>query len=92
MDWRQKPPENLNGSRVLGLKVKKTANENWEWTRDNQIRWEEQKVPTKREVFSVCGQLIGHLPVAGWLRPACSFIKRSAGDGPWDEPVNTRKY
>jgi transposase InsO family protein/ribonuclease HI len=85
-----KPPENLNGSRVLGLKVKKTANENWEWTRDNQIRWEEQKVPTKREVFSVCGQLIGHLPVAGWLRPACSFIKRSAGDGPWDEPVNTR--
>ena len=31
--------------------------------------------------------MIGHYPVAGWLRPACSFLKRICGSGPWDEPI-----
>ena len=31
----------------------------------------------KRDVFSWCGRLTGHVPVCGWLRPACSFIKRT---------------
>ena len=28
-------------------------------------------------MFSLCGKLVGHCPVAGWLRVACSFVKRS---------------
>ena len=32
---------------------------------------------TMQQVFSLCGKLIGHYPVAGWLRVACSFVKRS---------------
>ena len=31
---------------------------------------------TKWQVFSLCGKLVGHYPVAEWLRVACSFVKR----------------
>ena len=31
-------------------------------------------------VFSLCGKLVGHLPVGGWLRVAVAFIKRRASD------------
>jgi len=43
---------------------------------------------SKREIFSWCGQLTGHLPVANWLRPAYSFLKRNVSDGNWDEKVS----
>ena len=39
---------------------------------------------TKRQVFSLCGKLVGHYPVAGWLRVACSFVKRSCDSNAWD--------
>ena len=42
---------------------------------------------TKREVFSVCGKLTGHCPVAGWLHVACSFVKSAVAQGDWDEAV-----
>jgi ribonuclease HI len=45
---------------------------------------------TKREVFSLCGRLVGHYPVVASLRPACSFIKRSTGDQKWDEAAPDR--
>ena len=41
-------------------------------------------------LFSVCGKLIGHYPVAGWLRVACSFIKRNAKGSCWDDHVGER--
>ena len=39
---------------------------------------------TKRQVFSLCGKLVGHYPVAGWLRVACSFVKRNRSSNAWD--------
>ena len=83
---KSKPPEILDGARVLGLKVKQT--------RDG-YRWERSKVIpgvnppfTKREVFSLCGSLTAHYPIANWLRVACSFLKRESSSGHWDENVS----
>ena len=42
---------------------------------------------TKRGLFSWCGKLVGHYPVAGWLRLQCSFLKRMGCSGSWDAPV-----
>ena len=42
---------------------------------------------TKSGLFSLCGRLVGHYPVAGWLRPYCSFLKRLGCRGAWDSPV-----
>ena len=36
------------------------------------------EVVTRRTIFSLCGKLIGHLPVCGWLRAATGMIKRRA--------------
>ena len=33
---------------------------------------------TRRAVFSLCGKLVGHLPVCGWTRAATGTIKRRA--------------
>jgi hypothetical protein len=61
-----KPPDDLVGGRVLGLKVEEREGELW-WIRDNQIEKNIPQTLTKRELFSICGQLIGHFPVASWL-------------------------
>ena len=42
---------------------------------------------TKRGLFLWCGKLVGHYPVAGWLRLQCSFLKRMGCGGSWDAPV-----
>ena len=88
-------PERLqDGARVLGLQV---------WGEDNSLYWRRgNKIPdmprviTRRNVFSLCGKLIGHLPVGGWLRVAVAFIKRRASDATAgcddkidDAPLNT---
>ena len=39
---------------------------------------------TKRQIFSLCGKLVGHYPVAGWLRVASSFVKRGCQGNAWD--------
>ena len=44
---------------------------------------------TRRQLFSWCGQVIGHYPVAGWLRPACGILKRLTNESQWDEVVKT---
>jgi hypothetical protein len=83
-----KPPKPLIGGRVLGL---------WIFEKDGTVMWKrgnivEQLKPsmTKREVFSLCGQLVGHFPVARWLRPACSIIKRSfCEQTSWDKPASS---
>jgi len=31
---------------------------------------------------------VGHFPVGGWLRPACSFLKRAANGGGWKERLD----
>ena len=38
----------------------------------------------------MCGKLTGHYPIAGWLRIASSYIKRSAKEEKWDDMVGER--
>ena len=42
---------------------------------------------TRRQMFSLCGEITGHYPIAGWLRVALSFIKRNCEGTGWDELV-----
>lgn len=81
-----KPPVPLNGGRVLGLRVYEN-NGVLMWRRDNVIP-NIQNTLTRRQLFSICGQLVGHYPVAGWLRVACSYVKRLAGSVGWDSMVD----
>ncbi|XP_043214663.1 uncharacterized protein LOC122378020 [Amphibalanus amphitrite] len=84
-----KPAERVsgNGARVLGLRVREEG-ERLRWERDNEMGQIPQR-PTRRSVFSLCGRLVSHLPVCGWLRVAASFVKRRANavTAAWDDPV-----
>ena len=44
---------------------------------------------TRSLVFSICGQLVGHLPVCGWLRMICCLFKRRVINliKGWDDEV-----
>jgi hypothetical protein len=84
-----KEPERMCDARVLGLRVKLTESDELVWGRDNEYG-DIADVVTKRELFSVCGRLTGHYPLGGWLRVACSFMKRQASDCDWDEEVPSR--
>ena len=39
----------------------------------------------------MCGKLVGHYPVAGWLRVASSFVKRHAEGQRWTDYVEDRE-
>lgn len=45
---------------------------------------------TKQELFSLCGKLVAHYPIAGWLRLACSFVKRHSKVEKWDDYIGDR--
>ena len=81
-------PERICDARVLGLRVRLNKSDQFLWGRDNDIG-NIDDVVTKRELFSVCGRLTGHYPLGGWLRVACSFMKRQASDCEcdWDEEI-----
>lgn len=81
-----KSPEKLSGSRVLGLSIFESDGKLF-WKRDNVLQ-EPTEEMTKRDVFSFCGKLIGHFPVASWLRPACSYVKRLSNDVNWDSKIS----
>ncbi|KFD49597.1 hypothetical protein M513_09540 [Trichuris suis] len=84
-----KPPERLvDGARVLGLKVSKERGQLM-WARGNPVGDVPQEL-TRRAVFAYCGELVGHLPVCGWLRVAAAFAKRSANAATrsWDDPTD----
>ena len=84
-----KEPERLqDDARVLGLQI---------WGEDNSLYWRRgNKIPDmprvvmRRNVFSLCGKLVGHLPVVGWLHVAVAFIKRRASDitAGWDDKID----
>ncbi|XP_067949793.1 uncharacterized protein [Watersipora subatra] len=84
-----KEPEGLDGGRLLGISLKGNARGHLQMSRGtalSEIHLEPAGL-TKRELFSFCGRLVGHYPVAGWLRPYCSFLKRLGCNGAWDAPV-----
>ena len=85
---KSKPPECMRaGARALGLQV---------WGEEGVLRWRRSgplpDVPmqvTRRDVFSICGRLVSHYPVCGWLRVRAGYIKRRASQGTdhWDDVV-----
>ena len=56
------------------------------WRRDNPVEPPPDQL-TRRSVFAWCGQLVAHLPVCGWLRPAVAWLKRrvNALTRGWDD-------
>ncbi|XP_067930804.1 uncharacterized protein [Watersipora subatra] len=79
-----KNPENLANTQVLGLRVVSGLTAKLEWKRDGLLP-DPKKASTKRDLFSVCGKLTRHYPVAGWLRVACSYIKRQTNAIQWND-------
>ena len=81
-----KPSENLNSTKVLGLQTyEKKGVVYWRQTElKKEINLSNLNSMTKWQVFSLCGKLVGHYPVAGWLRVACSFVKSSCESNAWD--------
>ena len=86
---KSKPPEKLDGGAALGLKLEKRSDGLMLFSRGNNVP-EVPEALTRRELFSICGKMVGHYPVAGWLRIACSYIKREANGSAWDEEVGER--
>ena len=81
-----------DGARVLGLEV---------WGERGTLRWKRgsvipdvPEVVTRRTVFSLCGKLIGHLSVCGWLRAATGMVKRRANavTRGWDDSTEEPLY
>jgi hypothetical protein len=85
-----KPPETLDSARVLGLQLRQNNHGKMTWTRSKNVPTLPDKPLTRRELFSICGCLVGHYPVAGWLRVACSFIKRHAEGKKWNDRVGSQ--
>ena len=85
-----KKPESLDGGRVLGITLNRSARGDLMMSRTSEVIKTVEPQITKRQLFSICGRLIGHYPVANWLRPCCSFLKRLGCGGKWDRPVDDR--
>ena len=84
-----KAPESLDGGAALGLKLRVNERGVLDFFRGNEI----PDIPeclTRRDLFSICGKLIGHYPIAGWLRVSCSYVKRTAEGSSWDDYVGDR--
>ena len=86
---RAKPAESIEKSKVLGLKMKRMQDGHLSWERGNSVPSVADQV-TRRELFSICGLLVGHYPVCGWLRVACSFIKRASEGTRWEDGIGGR--
>ena len=78
-----KDPEPPNGGAVLGLKLT-TKDSSLCFSRGNKLTVASDKF-TRREIFYACGSQVGHYPNAGWLRVACSYIKRIVEGSKWDD-------
>ena len=82
-----KPPERLSEASVLGLKLQDSGNGHLEWVRRKDLPDVTDQTVTRKELFSICGRLVAHYPIAGWLRVACSYMKRHAAGQRWEDPV-----
>ena len=79
--------EALEDGMALGLKLQWNKEGKLVFGRGSEIP-KVQGSLTKRERFSVCGKLVGHYPIVGWLRVACSFIKRQTNGGWWEDEID----
>ena len=86
-----KPPEGLEDGRVLELSIHRNANRELIFSHGNELLDpEELEGLSHRQLFSVCGQLVGHHPICGWLRVTCSFEKKESEGEFWDDYVSGR--
>ena len=83
-----KSPESLDGGVALGLKLMNKMGKLM-FRRGNEIPETEGEI-SRWELFSICGKLLGHYPVAGWLRLACSYVKRRASAVDWEDRVDCK--
>ena len=60
-----KSPESLDGGAALGLKLMNKTGKLM-FRRGNEIPAREGEI-SRQELFFICGKLLGHYPVAGWL-------------------------
>ncbi|XP_029636193.1 uncharacterized protein LOC115211658 [Octopus sinensis] len=81
-----KPPEAMERGAALGLKLWRDKAGVLVFRRGNEVP-ELGASMSRWELFSVCGKLVGHYLIAGWLQTACSFIKRRAEGVKWNDRV-----
>lgn len=86
---KAKAPEALDGGAALGLKLHRDRDGTLVYRRANTIPEVHDQL-TKKELFSICGKLVGHYPVVGWLRLACSYVKRHSGGKAWNDYVGDK--
>jgi len=79
-----KEPLDINNARVLGLNVSARDGRLW-WKRGTPVSCDVYEQLKKKEVHSICGKLVSHFPVVGWLRVSCSYIKRQCNPVDWSE-------
>lgn len=84
-----KPAMQLEGEAALGLKLSRGSDGMLVFGRNSDVPVVSGKL-SKRELFSICGKLVGHYPVAGWLRIATSFIKRQSEGEKWTDYIGDR--
>ncbi|XP_065195653.1 uncharacterized protein LOC135827058 [Sycon ciliatum] len=84
-----KPALEMSAARVLGLQLNESDDGRVRWSRRDESHVAFADVTTKRELYKWCGQLTSHYPVASWLRPHCSWLKRLAclEKLGWDDPL-----
>ena len=81
-------PELLDRGAALGLKLMNKT-EKLMFRRGNEIPEIEGEI-SRQELFSICGKLLGHYSVAGWLRLAYSYVKRRASGVDWEDRVDCK--
>lgn len=76
----------VSSVRILGLSVDTQRT----WSRDGKLPVVASQGLTRRELHSWIGELVGHYPVAGWLRVACGYLQRctAAEKVDWDRVVS----
>lgn len=84
-----KPPVELCGGKVLGLSLNQDRSGKLVFTRGNELP-KLSECTSRRNLFSACGKIIGHYPVCGWLRVACSYVKRISEGLGWNDDIGER--
>lgn len=86
-----KDSEEVVGGRVLGMKVFEAKKGDIMFCRGNELpKIDIESKISRRDLFSICGRLVGHYPIAGWLRVICSLLKRIADGRKWSDDIGKR--
>lgn len=83
-----KPPESLEGGAAFGLRLHMDKAGNLVFARGNDLP-EGHEEMSRCELFSACGKMVGHYPISGWLRIACSYLKRRTEEINWEDVVDS---